>query len=641
MPRSALAPAPFSITPFEPDERTAEDIFLRLTDPDESFQDIADRAKTSIETLVAWMTRPDVARRIDVFEAAIARRARLAAFGSVRTAITALRLMLDGFVYDEGHILVNPRDSRAQAQRNRARDIARETASQLIRFAAHPPTPPTPSAAASSDTTSSDATSHVDSAFDSPAVAPSRAPHTRARRVRQSSAPQLAPPSAPRATPCAPALPRELPAPALDTWLPAIAPHTGTLTPAALLSRRGMLPPLTHDLSLNLTPDLSTRAIPPAAQTTPAPLFTPRTSSPPQPGQSSSESLNRRTPDFPCPRPGALMSVQLSATERDALGAIALLAAFADGSPDDAERARMHAAIQAEEGISNDIYQRVIFKRTDAAREAAALTTPESRRAAFDLAVAVCDSDGATNAAEKAFLTSLASTLGIAPDEARKTIEQVDLLAEAPVSAPVPAQAMVAAPTIVGAAAAPAAPAAADPLRTAVDGTITNHAILCGALELLPQTLATAAIIPVQMKMVYSIGKQYGFNLDTGHIKDFLATIGVGMTSQVVEGAARRIMGNLLESVAGKLVGKGLAGTIGSYGQKATGGAITFASTYALGQVARQYYAGGRKLSAIDLKTLFTNQTESAKQMYEKYRPAVEQQAQKLNPAQLLSLVRG
>ena len=333
-------------------------------------------------------------------------------------------------------------------------------------------------------------------------------------------------------------------------------------------------------------------------------------------------------------------SSPLSSAERDALGAIALLAAFADGSPDDAERARMHAAIQAEDGISNDIYQRVIFKRTDAAREAAALTTPESRRAAFDLAVAVCDSDGATNSAEKAFLTSLASTLGVPADEAKKTIEQVDLLADAPVTTPVPAQALAAPAAVVGGVGAAAAPTA-DPRQQAVDGTITNHAILCGALELLPQTLATAAIIPVQMKMVYSIGKQYGFNLDSGHIKDFLATIGVGMTSQVVEGAARRIMGNLLESVAGKFLGKGMAGRIGSYGSTATGGAITFASTYALGQVARQYYAGGRKLSAIDLKTLFTSQTESAKQMYEKYRPAIEQQAQKLNPTQLLSLVRG
>jgi len=42
------------------------------------------------------------------------------------------------------------------------------------------------------------------------------------------------------------------------------------------------------------------------------------------------------------------------------------------------------------------------------------------------------------------------------------------------------------------------------------------------------------ADIPLQMKMVYRIGKSYGFDLDRGHIKDFLATAGVGMASQYV-----------------------------------------------------------------------------------------------------------
>ena len=58
---------------------------------------------------------------------------------------------------------------------------------------------------------------------------------------------------------------------------------------------------------------------------------------------------------------------------------------------------------------------------------------------------------------------------------------------------------------------------------------ILNYAILNGALELLPESLATMAIIPLQMKMVYRIGKTYGFELDRGHIKDFLATAGVGI----------------------------------------------------------------------------------------------------------------
>jgi len=36
-----------------------------------------------------------------------------------------------------------------------------------------------------------------------------------------------------------------------------------------------------------------------------------------------------------------------------------------------------------------------------------------------------------------------------------------------------------------------------------------------------------------------------GTRCRTGHIKDFLATIGVGMTSQVLENYARKLLGGL------------------------------------------------------------------------------------------------
>jgi hypothetical protein len=55
-----------------------------------------------------------------------------------------------------------------------------------------------------------------------------------------------------------------------------------------------------------------------------------------------------------------------------------------------------------------------------------------------------------------------------------------------------------------------------------VDKMILNYAILNGALELLTDSLATMAIIPLQMKMVYRIGKAHGYELDRGHIKELL-----------------------------------------------------------------------------------------------------------------------
>jgi uncharacterized protein (DUF697 family) len=119
-----------------------------------------------------------------------------------------------------------------------------------------------------------------------------------------------------------------------------------------------------------------------------------------------------------------------------------------------------------------------------------------------------------------------------------------------------------------------------------LDKSILNYAMLNGALELLPQSWASMAIIPLQVKMVYGIGKAHGVELDQGHIKEFIAAAGVGLTSQYLEQFGRKLLGGLLGKVAGKTVGK--------LGGAATGMAFSFATTYALGQVAKRYYGGGR-----------------------------------------------
>ena len=56
-----------------------------------------------------------------------------------------------------------------------------------------------------------------------------------------------------------------------------------------------------------------------------------------------------------------------------------------------------------------------------------------------------------------------------------------------------------------------------------LDQMILRTAILTGGLELLPHSLATMAIIPVQMRMVYHIGQRYGFQMDRQHLTEFLA----------------------------------------------------------------------------------------------------------------------
>ena len=140
------------------------------------------------------------------------------------------------------------------------------------------------------------------------------------------------------------------------------------------------------------------------------------------------------------------------------------------------------------------------------------------------------------------------------------------------------------------------------------------------------------AIIPLQVKMVYGIGKAYGVELDQGHIKEFIAAAGVGLTSQYLEQFGRKLLGGLLGKAAGK--------TLGRMGGAATGMAFSFATTYALGQVARRYYAGGRVMSTAMLRETFQNLLGPAKQLQTQYLPQIQQKAATLDAGQILAMVR-
>lgn len=141
------------------------------------------------------------------------------------------------------------------------------------------------------------------------------------------------------------------------------------------------------------------------------------------------------------------------------------------------------------------------------------------------------------------------------------------------------------------------------------------------------------AIIPLQIRMVYGIGKSYGVELDQGHIKKFIAVAGVGLTSQYLEQFGRKLLGGLLGKAAGK--------TFGKIGRAATGMAFSFATTYALGQVAKRYYAGGRTMNTALLQETFQNLLGPAKQIQQQYLPQIDQKAQSLDMTQVMNLVRG
>jgi len=309
-------------------------------------------------------------------------------------------------------------------------------------------------------------------------------------------------------------------------------------------------------------------------------------------------------------------SPSLNEQEHRAIIGVCILAAFADGSQSDVERAQIQRIV---DGFPTDrpdltaVYQDALNGKVTLNDLARQLQNPAAKSMAYQMAVCICYADGALKDSEKKYLSDLWRALQLdgspAADDHQESVRTITT------------QPFVAPPPVIDAA------------RDAeLDKMILNAAILNGALEIVPHSLATMAIIPLQMRLVYKVGHRYGFELDRGHITDFLATVGIGLTSQVFEGYAERLVGRL----AGPLVGRLLGGMAG----QAAGSAFAFATTYALGQVARKYYASGRTLSAAQLKDVFSSMLAEGRSMQGRYAGDISQRARSVNVADLLPLVR-
>ena len=320
--------------------------------------------------------------------------------------------------------------------------------------------------------------------------------------------------------------------------------------------------------------------------------------------------------------------------QRTILG-IALYAAFADGAKHDHEREEIRRIAESlgGEAVAPDLarlYQDVLLKRISLEAAADALTDPGERQLAYEMAVCVCDADGRQSPAEQRFLNDLKALLKLDAGQAAAFEREADAIVELSEAA---APAAVAGTVAVAATPGPVVAAQPNVSEVELDKSILNYALMNGALELLPQSWASMAIIPLQIKMVYGIGRAHGVSLDQGHIKEFIAAAGVGLTSQYLEQFGRKLLGGLLGKAAGK--------TFGKIGGAATGMAFSFATTYALGQLAKRYYAGGRAMNTAMLKETFQNLLGPAKQMQTQYLPQIREQAGTLDMGRVMAMVRG
>lgn len=311
--------------------------------------------------------------------------------------------------------------------------------------------------------------------------------------------------------------------------------------------------------------------------------------------------------------------------EQRAILTITLMAAYADGSKDDRESTQIRQICEnLAPGTTIDLsglYQDVLLKRRTTEDVAKEFNSLEARQLAFEMAVCVCDADGSRNAADTAFLEQLRIALALDASSSHAFAKESAGIADAPLGSAVEKG--------TGGQAASTLPAAN---TVELEKMILNHSILNGALELLPQSLASMAILPLQMKMVYRIGKAYGYELDRGHIRDFAATLGIGLTGQYVEHMGRKLFGGLLRTVGGRM--------LGGLGSVATGAAFSFATTYALGMVAIQYYAGGRTIDTGKLKEIFTSLLDRGRTLQTRYAGEIQDKARTIDVNQLVNVVR-
>lgn len=336
-------------------------------------------------------------------------------------------------------------------------------------------------------------------------------------------------------------------------------------------------------------------------------------------------------------------------TPERAILSIVMFAAFADGAKDEREREHIRQFAQQ---LGQELpemaaaYQDVLMSRVRLVDVAASLQEQRQRLYAYELAVCVCESDGAICEAERAFLEQLQDALGLKHNAVKsapvQTADAIVLAAGsvAPVSQPDVQQRSELHSeqrSDLRAAAARETPLATGKARSTlddarVDAMVLNYSILNGALELLPQSWASMAIIPLQIKMVYRIGKQAGYDLDQGHIRELLATVGVGLTSQYVEQFGRKLVAGLLGSLLG--------GTGRKLGRAATSMAMSFATTYALGQLAMRYYGEGRQMNTELLKRTFGEMLEPARSLQSRYLPQMQRKAASLDAQQVLSMLK-
>ena len=194
-----------------------------------------------------------------------------------------------------------------------------------------------------------------------------------------------------------------------------------------------------------------------------------------------------------------------NSAESESILTVCLLAAFADGGKSETERAAIKAIAANLPGNPRPIMPHSI--RGSRTRPGVGRRRRRSRSSAWNFASWPMKWRSASAMPtiysrrwKKVFSINCAKCCGSIPNSATRIEKDTEAVAFSDFSG--------AEPTNHTAQVNPAVAAVADAnKRNEIDDMILNYSILNGALELMPQSLSTLAIIPLQMKLVYRIGE--------------------------------------------------------------------------------------------------------------------------------------
>ena len=286
----------------------------------------------------------------------------------------------------------------------------------------------------------------------------------------------------------------------------------------------------------------------------------------------------------------------MAITEKEAVASLKLLAcvAKADGTFAPEERAVFDESLKPVKLPAGTTAASLLDGTWDVAALTAEITSQEARDAAFSSCFAMAYADRVYHPAEQALLDKVEKAWALPKEKKgllgrifQETKDTVSLSSIKPI---------------------------ADPAnrKKQIDEDVLKYAILSGVLGVNPIPIASIAtdlaVVGIQAKMFRDIGQYYGRETSKDSVKQILGGLGVGT-------GARIAVNNLMKFIPG----------VGSVVAAST----NFASTWALGKVANQYWESGGKADMKMLKELFKKSQAEGKKEYDAHKADVDARSAK------------